>query len=55
MTQPLATDEEKVVVRVCHGTTRPPGRAYFAVFTSGAVEELPFEVVEERYGERPWR
>ena len=51
----LAIDSEKVVVRIVYAKARPPGRAYFAVFDSGAIEELSFGRVAADYGEKTWR
>ena len=51
----LAVDSEKVVVRVVYGDTRPQRRAFFAVFDSGAIEELSFGRVAADYGEKTWR
>ena len=48
-------DSEKVVVRVVYGNTRPQRRAFFAVFDSGAIEELSFGRVAADYGEKTWR
>ncbi len=55
LSKALAVDSEKVVVRVVYEKVKPPGRAYFAVFDSGAIEELSFERVAADYGEKPWR
>ncbi len=54
-TMVLAVDSEKVVVRVVYGNTRPQRRAFFAVFDSGAIEELSFGRVAADYGEKTWR
>ncbi len=54
-TNALAVDSEKVVVRVVYEKAKPAGRAYFAVFDSGVIEELSFDRVAADYGEKPWR
>lgn len=44
-----------LIVRVCHGTTRPLRRVWYRVALGGEVlAELSFADVA-RFGERPWR
>jgi hypothetical protein len=50
----IHADPSSMIVRVCYGRTKPPGRAWFRVARSPrSIEELAFEDVT-KYGERPW-
>lgn len=50
----LAVDEQRVIVRVCHGWTKPPQRAWFAVYDrDGEVVELSGDEAM-RHDEQVW-
>ena len=56
MTIVVATDDDRLIVRVCFGTTRPPGRAWFAVARIDlATTPLTFDEVNEVYDVPIWR
>ncbi len=56
MSKIVAADESRWVVQVCHGGSRPPGRAFFAVGRSSFdVTSLSFEEVSEIYEIPAWR
>lgn len=51
----IGEEAGELVVRICYGQVRPPGRAWFRVGADGQVrDELSFEEAG-RFGERPWR
>jgi hypothetical protein len=51
----IGREPRGTVVRICHGATRPPQRAWYVVSAEGTVvAELSFEDAA-RFGERPWR
>ena len=55
----IAMDEKRCIVRLCYvedPPRKPMSRRYFAVHQPlGWVEELDFDHVAEKYGEKPWR
>ena len=50
----IGADARGLVVRVCHGDTKPPSRAWFMVGPGGVVTELGWAQAA-LLGERPWR
>lgn len=47
--------EGNLVVRVCYGNTKPPGRAWYLIAPDGAIAgELSFEEAQG-FGERRWK
>lgn len=55
LTSVIHADPSFMIVRVCYGRTKPPGRAWFRVARSPrSIDELSFEDVTQ-YGERHWR
>ena len=56
MTIVVASDDDRLIVRVCFGTTRPPGRAWFTVARRDlAATPLTFDEVKEVYDVPIWR
>ena len=56
MTVVVASDDDRLIVRVCFGTTRPPRRAWFAVALRDlATTPLTFDEVKEVYDVPIWR
>jgi hypothetical protein len=56
MTVVVASDDDRLIVRVCFGTTRPPQRAWFAVAREDlATTPLTFDEVKEVYNVPIWR
>ncbi len=52
----IATEDDRCVVRLCCGNSRPPQRKYYAVYDrSGEVTELTFDEASAKYDEKPWR
>ena len=51
----IGEDARGVLVRVCYGSSRPPGRAWFAVGGDGSVNAELTYAEAAAFGERPWR
>ena len=53
MSRVIHRDDDKVVVRICYGDSRPPMRHFFAISRTDEITKVEFEAVG-RYGEKPW-
>ncbi len=50
----IGAEARGIVVRVCHGDVKPPGRTWFVVGPCGVVAELDWADAKG-LGERAWR
>jgi len=49
----IANTDDGMIVRLCHGHSKPPTRVYFVVADRCVIRELQFEDVR-KFCERPW-
>ncbi len=51
----IGKDPRGMVVRICHGGTRPPRRTWYIVGTDGSVVTELSHAEAAQFGESPWR
>ena len=56
MSRVVGSDDERLIVEVCFGSSRPPSRAWFSVSREDrSIAPLTFEQVSEVYKVPTWR